>query len=122
MVAFSPRGRLLAYGIDHVSLALRDVCTGTMLHTLHGHSRTIYGLDWSPSEAILASSSWDGTIRLWDADTGACVQTLAPPGPYAGMNITGATGMSDTQRAALQVLGAVEAMPRPARLAVRHVA
>ena len=121
-MAFSPCGRLLAYGIDHLSLALRDVGTGTVIHPLHGHSQTIYGLDWSPSEPILASSSSDGTIRLWDADTGACVQTLEPPGPYAGMNIAGTIGLSDTQRAALQALGAVEDMPGHAMPAVRLVA
>jgi DNA-binding CsgD family transcriptional regulator len=50
----------------------------------------------------------DGTVRLWNTDTGTCVQTLVPPGPYAGMNIAGATGLSDMQRAALQALGAEE--------------
>jgi hypothetical protein len=30
------------------------------------------------------------------------------PGPYEGMNITGVTGISEAQKAALKVLGAVE--------------
>jgi hypothetical protein len=33
---------------------------------------------------------------------------LQPLGPYAGMNITGASGISDAQKATLKQLGAVE--------------
>jgi hypothetical protein len=34
--------------------------------------------------------------------------SVAPPGPYAGMKITGVTGISEAQKAALRALGAVE--------------
>ena len=111
VIAFSPRDDLLAHSSDQIAVVLRDVRTGTVVRTLRGHSDTIYGLDWSPHEPILASSAWDGTVRLWDVETGACVQTLELPGPYAGMNITGATGISDAQRAALKALGAVGEAP-----------
>ena len=118
-VAFSPHGDLVAHTHNYIDLVLRDVGTGTVTHTLRGHSGMIYGLDWSLSEPILASSAWDGTIRLWNVESGACVEILQPPGPYAGMNIAGATGISDAQRAALQTLGAVED-PSSERSLVRH--
>ena len=35
-------------------------------------------------------------------------RTIIPAGPYAGMNITGVTGISAAQKAALRALGAVE--------------
>jgi len=56
----------------------------------------------------VASSSFDQTIRLWDVESGQCQRILRPPGPYAGMKITGVTGISEAQRAALKALGAVE--------------
>jgi WD40 repeat protein len=83
------------------------VGNGQVVRTLRGHTSTIIGLDFSPTEAILASSAWDGTIRLWDVATGACLRNLCAPRPYDGMNIAGVTGISDAQKAALKALGAV---------------
>ena len=67
---------------------------------------------------VLASASQDETIKLWDIaptgvqlDADACLATLHAPGPYAGMNITGVTGISEAQKAALVALGAVEEEP-----------
>jgi WD40 repeat protein/serine/threonine protein kinase len=37
---------------------------------LHGHSRIVTGLAYSPDGKTLASVSWDGTTRLWDTATG----------------------------------------------------
>jgi hypothetical protein len=41
---------------------------------------------------------------------GVCRQTIAMEDPYTGMNIAGATGMSEAQKLALKALGAVEKM------------
>ncbi|MDQ2995838.1 MAG: hypothetical protein M3R61_02100 [Chloroflexota bacterium] len=90
---------------------IRDLTIRDVLHTLRGHTSTIVGLDWSPTEPILASCGWDGTIRLWDVETGVCLYTLRAPGPYAGMNIANATGISDAQKTALKALGAVVEEP-----------
>ncbi|MEO1349680.1 MAG: NB-ARC domain-containing protein [Cyanobacteria bacterium J06635_15] len=57
--------------------------------------------------SILASSSFNGPIRLWDTQTAKCLKTLRPDRPYEGMNITGVKGLSEAQKATLQVLGAI---------------
>jgi WD40 repeat protein len=56
----------------------------------------------------LASAGYAGVIHLWDTETGQCRQVLRPVGPYEGMKITGVTGITEAQRAALKSLGAVE--------------
>jgi DNA-binding beta-propeller fold protein YncE len=51
--------------------------------TLQGHTSCVYGVTFSPDGKRLASGSADGTIRLWDAVTGAMLQTLQGHTGYA---------------------------------------
>lgn len=42
-----------------------------------GHTETIFDLKYSPkSQAVLATASYDSTIKLWNADSLACTATL----------------------------------------------
>lgn len=45
------------------------------LHALTGHKGNIHALAFSP-EGMLASGSWDKTIRLWNPRNGACLFCL----------------------------------------------
>jgi len=49
-----------------------------------------------------------GLSKLWDPNSGACLRTLRGDRRYERMDITGLTGVTDAQRAALRALGAVE--------------
>ena len=51
-----------------------------LLHTLRGHEDVIARIAWSPDGRVLASSSVDATIRLWNAETGECLRTLTGHG------------------------------------------
>lgn len=109
MVAFSPDGSLLAScGCDHM-VCVWDVRRGRLLHMLRGHSSWVRSIAFRQDSSVLASASDDGTVRLWDIGTGACLHTIAMEDPYTAMDITGATGLTAAQRAALKRLGAVEA-------------
>ncbi|KAK8506089.1 hypothetical protein V6N13_002740 [Hibiscus sabdariffa] len=44
--------------------------TSRLLDVLSGHEGPVHGLMFSPTNAILASSSWDKTVRLWDVFEG----------------------------------------------------
>jgi WD40 repeat protein len=46
------------------------------LQTLEGHSDSVESVAFSRDSQMLASGSYDGTIKLWDAKTGSVLQTL----------------------------------------------
>lgn len=47
-----------------------------LVRTLTGHSDGIPTITWSSDGKLLASSSWDRTIRIWDTETGECIHVL----------------------------------------------
>ncbi|KAK0556590.1 hypothetical protein OC846_001034 [Tilletia horrida] len=55
------------------------------LFTLRGHSRELYAVQWAPTgpgspnpdqPRILATTSFDNTARLWNADDGSCLRVF----------------------------------------------
>jgi WD40 repeat protein len=51
------------------------------LPVLRGHTNYVYPVACTPDSRRIASGSWDGTVRLWDAATG---QSIADPLPHGG--------------------------------------
>jgi len=50
---------------------------GQEIRTLIGHSNSVYGAAFSPDGEIIASSSWDKTIKIWRVKDGQEIRTLA---------------------------------------------
>jgi WD40 repeat protein len=79
---FSPTGSLVRQQFQHeepkgitVSPAMSDSWSAC-LQTLEGHSSQVTSVAFSHDSARLASASWDNTVKIWDARSGACLQTL----------------------------------------------
>jgi WD40 repeat protein/DNA-binding SARP family transcriptional activator len=111
-IALHPSLGLLALGGNDHQTRLWELGNapgeGQLRPVLHGHTNGVGSLQFSPDGQWLVSASADETIRLWEMATGECQQILRTDGPYAGMDITGVTGISAAQKAALRALGAVD--------------
>ena len=90
-VAFSPDGKTIASGGGDGAgnwVELRDMETGTLLHTLEGHNY-ISSVTFSPDGNTLASGG-DGTVLLWDL-------TPASPEPKKKLGDVNQDGMVNIQ-------------------------
>ena len=88
-VAFSPDGKMVASALGDHTVRLWDATTGAALQTLEGHVESVNAVAFSPDSKMVQSasrgylffSSGDPMVRrstvwLWDAATGAALQTF----------------------------------------------
>jgi WD40 repeat protein len=129
-VALRADGRLLASGSldgtvrlwsladvrlgEQTMLGIQRQPSGQQLAKLEGHTAGVWGVSLSADGRLLASGSFDGTARLWDASNGAHLHTLRSDRRYERVDVTGMTGVTAAQRVSLLALGAVDqADPSP---------
>ncbi|CAI0547794.1 unnamed protein product, partial [Linum tenue] len=78
-LAADESGEVICAGtLDSFEIFVWSMKTGRLLDVLSGHEGPVHGLMFSPTSAILASSSWDKTVRLWDIFEGkGAVETFS---------------------------------------------
>lgn len=66
--SFSPK--------SYNDILILDAISGKSIKTLKGHEMEVYEASYSQDGSHIVSTSWDGTIRIWNAITGKCIQTI----------------------------------------------
>ena len=84
---YSPDGKLLAVA-SSIGVWLYDTETYQELALLTGHTRLVSSVCFSPDGRILASGSWDETVKLWDVATGTLQRTLNSFGSVTGVHFS----------------------------------
>jgi WD40 repeat protein/predicted Ser/Thr protein kinase len=69
-LAFSPDSRRLAVGGDGCVVHICDAATGKQIIQCRGHTSKILSITFRRDGLRLLTSSHDGTVRQWDAQTG----------------------------------------------------
>ncbi|KAK0606468.1 hypothetical protein LWI29_038085 [Acer saccharum] len=78
-VKWDPTGTLLASCSDDITAKIWNMKQDEYVHDLRQHSKEIYTIRWSPTgpgtnnpnqQLVLASASFDSTVKLWDVELG----------------------------------------------------
>ena len=123
-MAWSADGQLLAVGGggNDPRVYVWNVRRGALASVLQGHTAQIIGAQFAHTGYLLATASWDGTTRLWDAAAGEPLATA--PGGFLGFApddrrlafvVGGKIGVWDVAAGA----GVPDAPPRHARQPLR---
>jgi len=84
-IKWDPQGKFLASCSDDMTLKIWSMDRDTSVHDLSAHQKEIYTIKWSPTgpgtnnpnmNLVLASASFDSTVRLWDVERGTSVHKL----------------------------------------------
>jgi WD40 repeat protein len=67
--------RFTAASDDHPEAIRVLTASGTQSATLTGHTAGVNAARWSPTANLIATGSWDGTLRLWSAN-GQLLRTI----------------------------------------------
>jgi transducin (beta)-like 1 len=84
-IKWDPSGQYLASCSDDCSAKIWTQKQDTPVHDFQEHQKEIYTIKWSPTgpgtnnpnqPLMLASASFDATIKIWNVTAGQCVHTL----------------------------------------------
>lgn len=85
-ISWDPSGKYLASGFENGTARVWRMQSDSPVFTLKGHKDAIYNLSWRPSgpgsanpdaPLLLATASFDCSVKLWDMESGRCVRTLS---------------------------------------------
>lgn len=78
-LAFHPTGDYMAVGTDHNVVRIYDIntaqCFVSPISAQH-HNSSVTCVKYASNAKLYATGSLDGTIKIWDAISGRCINTF----------------------------------------------
>eukprot|EP01027_Heterolobosea_sp_BB2_P017788 GEZU01025163.1.p1 GENE.GEZU01025163.1~~GEZU01025163.1.p1 ORF type:complete len:516 (-),score=84.30 GEZU01025163.1:1180-2727(-) len=84
-IKWDPSGSLLASCSDDYTAKIWNMKSDTCVQDFREHTKEIYTIKWSPTgphtdnpnrDLVLASASFDASIKIWDVTAGKCLYSL----------------------------------------------
>ncbi len=87
-LCFVSQSLTLALVTSNHTIVLIDTNSGSCIGKFRGHKDTITGICFSPDNDTIISSSRDDSIKIWDIQTGKCLQTIVSSNPLESIHCT----------------------------------
>lgn len=86
-VCFNPDGNMLAVAVcTNNYICIWDINKETIVHEMKGHTSNIISITYSSDGKLTVTTSYDGSIRIWNAETGTCKLVIGCSAKYAEFN------------------------------------
>lgn len=105
-IAIHPYRQSLVSASHDKTLRYWDLHTGKCTAILP-HETPLWSVAYHPNGDYLATSGWNNCITIWDVQAQEIIQSLEILNPYHGMMIRDCQGLTSSQKAMLQNLGAI---------------
>ncbi|KAF9438239.1 SCF ubiquitin ligase complex subunit cdc4 [Entomortierella beljakovae] len=74
--ALAAEGSTLVSGSYDFTVRVWNICTGTMVHRLQGHTQKVYSVVLDTERNQCMSGSMDAFVRIWSLEDGSCLHVL----------------------------------------------
>jgi GTPase SAR1 family protein len=78
-IAVAGTKHVVASGNQDTTIRLWHSRSGKLIREIDGHTDMLQSVAFSADGRLLASKACDGTLRLWNTDTGICLATIIEP-------------------------------------------
>ncbi|KAI8603268.1 hypothetical protein EDD21DRAFT_424762 [Dissophora ornata] len=83
--ALAAEGSTLVSGSYDCSVRVWNICTGTLVHRLLGHTQKVYSVVLDTERNQCMSGSMDAFVRIWSLEDGTCLHVLEGHGSLVGL-------------------------------------
>jgi WD40 repeat protein len=103
-VCFSPDANMLAVAVcTNNYICIWDINKETIVQEMKGHTSHIISIAYSSDGKLIVTTSYDGSIRIWNTETGICKHIIDCSAKYAEFNHDNSKILSVTENVRVSI-------------------